>query len=88
MAYLQIHCDYCGGKWDVYKRDIKNERARQCPHCFQEIDRQSWEKEVIPAFGMVEDANAELYKDHCDRKPLFYFDVVANLIFTNGNGVN
>ena len=88
MAYLQIHCVYCGGKWDVYKRDIKNERARQCPHCFQEIDRQSWEKEVIPAFGMVEDANAELYKDHCDRKALFYFDVVANHIFANGDGAN
>ena len=49
MAYIKIHCDYCGGTWDVYKRDIKNDRARQCPHCFQEIDRQSWARDVLPA---------------------------------------
>lgn len=50
MAYLQIHCDYCGGKWDVYKRDIKNERARQCPHCFQEIDRREKLAQAKEAF--------------------------------------
>ena len=87
MAYIKIHCDYCGGTWDVYKRDVASTNARQCPQCFQEIDAQSWKKEVVPAFCSVEDANAELYKDHCDRKPLFYFDVIANHIFENSNNL-
>lgn len=83
MAYLRIHCDYCGGQWEVYKHNIKDEYARQCPHCFQKIDRQTWEKQVIPAFNMSNDANAELYKDFCDCNPLFYFDVIANHIYKN-----
>lgn len=81
MAYLRIHCNYCGKWWEVYKRDSKNEYSRQCPHCFSEIDVQTWNNEVIKAFATVEDANAELFKDHCDHKPLFYFDVIANHIF-------
>ena len=66
--------------WEVYHRDNwNNDKARQCPHCFAEIDRQTWEKEVLPAFGAVHDANAELHKDHTGYdKPLFYFDVMTD----------
>lgn len=84
MAFIRVHCDYCGGQFEIYKHNLKGEFARECPHCFQRIDRQTWEREVLPAFAAVEDANAELYKDHCDRKPLFSFDVIANHIFANG----
>ncbi len=80
MAYLRIHCEACGGVWEVYHRDNwNNDKARQCPHCFAEIDRQTWEKDVLSAFSAVHDANAELYKDHTGNdKPLFYFDVMAD----------
>ena len=80
MAYLRIHFEACGGVWEVYHRDNwNNDKARQCPHCFAEIDRQTWEKEVLPAFGAVHDANAELHKDHTGYdKPLFYFDVMTD----------
>lgn len=80
MAYLRIHCEACGGVWEVYHRDNwNNDKARQCTHCFAEIDRQTWEKEVLPAFGAVHDANAELHKDHTGYdKPLFYFDVMTD----------
>lgn len=88
MAYIKVHCDYCGGSWEIYKRDVKNDHARQCPHCFQRIEQQTWTREILPAFYSVEDANAELFKDHCDHKPLFTFDVIANHIFANGNGAN
>lgn len=84
MAYLNIHCRHCGGCWIVYKRDLKNENAKQCPHCYEEIDGQTWEYELCPALAVVEDANAELFKDYCDSKPLFSFDVVANHLFANG----
>lgn len=80
MSYLRIHCEACGGVWEVYHRDNwNNDKARQCPHCFAEIDRQTWEKEVLPAFGAVHGANAELHKDHTGYdKPLFYFDVMTD----------
>ena len=83
MAFLRIHCDYCGGTWDVYKRDIKTEDARKCPHCFQKIDAQTWKKHIIPAFGTVEDANMELVKDAYNHLPLYSFDVIANHLFRN-----
>lgn len=86
MVYLQIHCAACGGEWNVYRRDdFNNDKTRQCPHCFAEIDRQTWEKEVLPAFGAVHDANAELFKDHTGNdKPLFCFDVIADRHYQNG----
>lgn len=80
MVYLRIHCAACGGVWEVYHRDNwNNDKARQCPHCSAEIDRQTWEKQILPAFGAVHDANAELFKDHKGNdKPLFYVDVIAD----------
>lgn len=85
MAYLRIHCDVCGGTWEVYHRDNWNDdKARQCPHCFSKIDRQTWQKEVLPAFGAVNDANAELFKEHTGRHvPLFTFDVIADHLYAN-----
>lgn len=85
MAFLRIHCDVCGGTWEVYHRDNWNDdKARQCPHCFSKIDRQTWQKEVLPAFGAVHDANAELFKEHTGRPaPLFTFDVIADHLYAN-----
>ena len=85
MAYLRIHCDVCGGTWEIYHRDdFKADKARQCPHCFSEVDRQTWANQVLPAFGLVHDANAELYKDHAGyHTPLFSFDVIADHLYKN-----
>ena len=84
MAYMRLYCDVCGGSWDVYHRDIKNDKARQCPHCYSKIDRQTWERQALPAFGAVHDANAELFKDHAGyHVPLFSFDVLADHIYEN-----
>lgn len=80
MAYMRIHCEICGGTWEIYHRDDWNsDTARQCPHCFSEIDRQTWQKEVLPAFGAVNDANGELLKESTGyNRPLFSFDVIAD----------
>lgn len=64
MGYLKIHCDRCSGVWEVYAHQIKDERTRQCPHCHAEIDKQTWERQIVPAFGALDDANRELLKDH------------------------
>lgn len=90
MAFLRIYCNECGGKWEIYRRDNWNdETARQCPHCFLQINRDVWEKEILPAFNAVHDANAELFKESTGySKPLFSFDVVTNRLnrkaFRNG----
>jgi len=85
MAFLRIHCEACGGTWEVYQRDDwKDDRARACPHCFAEIDRQTWHNHILPAFGMMADANAELFKDSTGyHKPLFSVDVIADHLYQN-----
>ncbi len=79
MTHIKIHCGACGFTWAVYGRDNWNsETAGQCPNCFAKIDRQVWEKQIIPAFAAAQDANAELYKDSTGyKRPLFTVDFVS-----------
>lgn len=85
MGYLHIHCDYCGGTWDIYGHSNFNEQAaRTCPHCQQRIDGQTWKKQILPAFAAMMDCNRELYKDHTGyRKSLFTVDYIADHYFPN-----
>ena len=82
-VYMRIHCDYCGGAWDVYDRDdFHAQVARTCPHCGTKIDKQTWIRQIVPAFCMAGDANRELVKDHLDHRPLFSVDIVADHHFS------
>lgn len=83
MGFLRIHCNYCGGTWDVYGRDDWNEtRSRTCPHCQTKIDGQDWEKQIVPAFGAMLDANRELIKTHTGyHAPLFTVDYIEDHYF-------
>ena len=85
MGILRIHCDSCGGQWEVYgSGDFHSRAARTCPHCGQRIDGQTWEKQILPAFGGMMDANRELLKDHSGyHAPLFTVDYVADHYFPN-----
>ena len=80
--YMRIHCGTCGGTWEVYQRDNwKDDKARACPHCFEEIDPQTWEQQIIPAFCASADANAELIKDgEGYYKPFFAVDFMAEYL--------
>ncbi len=83
MAYLRIYCDYCGQKWDVYQRNMKDDSSRVCPHCMAEIDPQTWVRQIVPALCMVADANQELFRDHLEyHKPVFTFDVKEDYYFS------
>lgn len=86
MGYLKIHCHYCGGTWEAYKRNIvSRDNAHTCPHCFKSIDGQTWEKQIIPAFHTLDDANRELIKDHTGyHTPLFEVSYEADSVFRNG----
>ena len=81
MGYLRIHCKNCRKSWEVYHRDNwHDELARQCPHCYAEIDRDLWERVVLPAFGAMSDMNRELYKDYTGflSKQMFAIDYISN----------
>ena len=64
MGFLKVRCEHCGAAWEVYAHQIHQEQANQCPHCFSEIDRQTWDRQIVPAFGALDDANREIVKDY------------------------
>lgn len=80
MGYLRIHCKRCRRRWHVYARDNWQEgAARCCPHCGAVIERQTWESQILPAFGAMADANRELVKDHTGyQAPAFAVDFIAD----------
>lgn len=73
MTYMEIHCGSCGRAWRVEISDnYHQDTARTCPRCAAQIDRQTWDKQVLPALGSVHDANFELARDatgYKDGKP-------------------
>ena len=73
MGYLTVDCNTCGGSWNVYHAtNWSDDVTRTCPHCFAEIDPQTWENQVLPAFGSMTDANMELLRDNLGQHtPLF-----------------
>lgn len=84
MGFLRIRCDYCGGNWEVYQHLKKDEKARQCPHCFKEIDSQTWENQICPSWGAMEDSNLELVKDTTGYgNTLFEVSYIGDIIFKN-----
>lgn len=85
MGHLKIHCDGCGSDWIVYHRDDwKDWKARTCPVCGKSIDPGTWDRQVLRAFGEMEDANLELMKDHTQSHgTLFTVGYVPDVIFPN-----
>lgn len=83
MGKLSIHCNGCGSDWVVYHRDNwKNWRSRTCPVCGKSVDPGTWERFVLPAFGSLEDANIELYKDHNQgHGTLFTVSYIPEVLF-------
>lgn len=86
MGYLHIYCDSCGGEWEVYRRDISGDKARQCPHCFAKIDKATWQEGVLPAFEQVEVAAMRLAKDHANHLPRFTANYMDDAIYKNAKG--
>lgn len=77
MVLMRIYCE-CGTVWTIEQGDNwRADTMRQCPNCHAQIDRDIWEREILPAFGAVADANAELQKDSLGyHRPRFDFDVM------------
>lgn len=80
--YMRILCASCNRTWDVQQSDDwKAEAARTCPRCGSKIDRQTWTRQIIPAFASTVDANAELFKDHTGyNSPLFGVEMHIDIL--------
>ena len=69
----------------VSSATISGNYARTCPHCFKAIEKQTWDKQIIPAFLAMSDANRELVKDSSGyHTPLFEVSYEADSVFRNG----
>ncbi|MED9987842.1 MAG: hypothetical protein UFE77_09050 [Streptococcus salivarius] len=63
ITFMKIKCGYCKSHWKISECDNWNDRkARICPNCGKEIDKQLWQTQIIPGFGQIADANRELQK--------------------------
>ena len=63
----------------MYRRSMDDPVSRKCPHCFNEVDDQTWNNHIIPALCMATDANIELVKDNLQyHKPIFKVDILAD----------
>lgn len=89
MAQMRIYCDYCKQSYYVYQHsNWKSDTARQCPHCFHMIDRQTWDNIIVPAFGAFMDANMQLVKDTGFRdQTRFAVNFEEDYYFPNMTGV-
>lgn len=84
MAYMNIECDYCGGKWDVYERNFTDEKNRICPHCRQKIDEGIWNEQILPSFGSFVDMNCDLIRESTGyHTPLFQVHFISDNLFKN-----
>ena len=89
MAYLRIHCGYCGGTWDVYHSQKDIDPARTCPHCDQKIDRSTWQGNILPAYNAMRTANLELLNNHVQQHATrFAVDFVADGEFQNATAIH
>lgn len=86
MAFLRIHCAYCGGTWEVYHKQRELDQARSCPHCDARIDGATWRDQVLPAYNTMRGANGALLDDHvsyhCAR---FEVDYINDGTFQNAS---
>lgn len=88
MGHLKIRCGGCGSDWIVYHRDDwKDWKARTCPVCGKSIPSGTWERQVLRAFGEMEDTARDLVNDHVgSHGTLFTVDYISDVVFPNDDG--
>ena len=79
MMKMKIKCRECKRAWEIYPRGRwSDDASRECPSCGCSIDRQTWERQIIPAFGAFMDMNREIVKDSLGYDtPLFTVSFIA-----------
>ena len=78
---MEVHCMSCGRAWRVKTSDNYHlDTARTCPRCGAQIEQQTWENQVLPAFGAAYDANFELARDATgyEGQGAFYINIFSS----------
>lgn len=82
MSMMKIYCGYCNQYWEVYQHnDWKSDKARTCPHCFSQIDAQTWKRQILPAFGAFQDMSRTLSNDSLNGRVYFSVDFKEDYYF-------
>lgn len=82
MGYIRIHCGYCGGTWEVYRRQMDISNARICPHCDSRIDSDTWASKIMPAVEKMNKVNLDLIDHHLKNHSAGYeVDYIADGYF-------
>jgi DNA-directed RNA polymerase subunit RPC12/RpoP len=82
ISRLKIHCYGCGTTWTIQEgEDWKNEKTRTCPGCGKRIDATIWERDLLPGFLSLADANRELEKDSIGFSDIPHFIVNCEAVF-------
>lgn len=86
MSYLRIHCNNCGGNWEIYELTYNKKFSNICPHCLKEIDKQLW-NQIYLAFQEVCEVNRELYKAYLGfpDTSLFSIEVLSDYEYRKEN---
>ena len=67
MDYLKIHCFHCGGKFELYSRNMNHDdKPPRCPHCLKMTDKTQW-KRLVDAYYTFAEVNKNFRKYHDDR---------------------
>lgn len=76
MDYLKVHCFHCGGKFELYNRNMNyDDKPPRCPHCLKKMDKTQWER-LIDAYYTLAEVNKNFRKYHEDRgEPLFQVEL-------------
>lgn len=84
MVFVKVHCESCGGTWEVYPKMRKADFARECPHCGKRIRQETWQGLILPAVDAVKAVNLELMKDHVNAHTgRFRVDFMDDSLFAN-----
>ena len=67
MDYLKIHCFHCGGKFELYSRNMNHDdKPPRCPHCLKMMDKTQW-KRLVDAYYTFAEVNKNFRKYHDER---------------------
>lgn len=67
MDYLKIHCFHCGGKFELYSRNMNHDdKPPRCPHCLKMMDKTQW-KRLVDTYYTFAEVNKNFRKYHDDR---------------------
>ncbi len=76
MDYLRVRCFHCGGRFELYSRDMNHDgKPPMCPHCLSRMDGKQWGR-LIDAYFTISEVNKDFRKYHEERdEPLFQVEL-------------